>query len=506
MRSIALGCILCLAALGQGFDIDGDGTADWFGAPLKDENSDGRFDRPGELLFPRTDWADSLRFIQVWTSGTILNNQWDADCGYLDDDPLLDILGHHWNPNQLHVFESDGSGGYEHVWVQTESIPPGSYVSVTHGDPDEDGDVEIIGGECSTLGKVILFENTGDDSWGEPHVLFRLRNERIRTVRVDDTNGNDTAEIIVFTGDVDGGKVHIFEHSGAPGEHTYTEIYTYETVSYVFQGSIGDSDNDGRPECLLGIGGWGGFPMYIRRIVFDPDSGYVHRMFQARDTGLHANPFSVDTDSSGEFEHIVGSCGRLYVFEYTGNNTFSTVWYADVGSTENLIAGCAGAFPEYDNPVIFACPFSGEVYAWTRDDTAFHQVTRFIPSGSPIRSIDACADYLGDGQENQILLAESGPADYASVWRDPPTAVKDQLSSPKSETHLPTVISGGGLRLQPTANRSQLTAALHDPSGRLVMRLQPGDNDVGHVAPGVYFVRQADSGPRSPARRVVVTD
>lgn len=40
-------------------------------------------------------------------------------------------------------------------------------------------------------------------------------------------------------------------------------------------------------------------------------------------------------------------------------------------------------------------------------------------------------------------------------------------------------------------------AALVDAVGRQVMELQPGENDIRHLAPGVYFVRSADSGDAS---------
>ncbi|HDQ99542.1 MAG TPA: hypothetical protein ENN51_04565 [candidate division WOR-3 bacterium] len=49
-------------------------------------------------------------------------------------------------------------------------------------------------------------------------------------------------------------------------------------------------------------------------------------------------------------------------------------------------------------------------------------------------------------------------------------------------------------------------AQLHDISGRKVMNLQPGANDVRHLAPGIYFIRPAaGAGPDAPAgHRVVI--
>lgn len=51
-------------------------------------------------------------------------------------------------------------------------------------------------------------------------------------------------------------------------------------------------------------------------------------------------------------------------------------------------------------------------------------------------------------------------------------------------------------------------AMLFDMSGRRVMKLRRGENDVGHVAPGVCFVRSAESGGRPAVfvRKVVIAE
>jgi hypothetical protein len=47
-------------------------------------------------------------------------------------------------------------------------------------------------------------------------------------------------------------------------------------------------------------------------------------------------------------------------------------------------------------------------------------------------------------------------------------------------------------------------ASLTDISGRKVMDLAPGQNDIRHIAPGVYFLRPAESGERPAVRKVVI--
>jgi hypothetical protein len=68
-----------------------------------------------------------------------------------------------------------------------------------------------------------------------------------------------------------------------------------------------------------------------------------------------------------------------------------------------------------------------------------------------------------------------------------------------------TILSGT-LRCQPTANGSQPSAELLDITGRRIMELRSGINDIRHVAPGVYFVYEPTADSRQPAavRKVVV--
>ena len=66
----------------------------------------------------------------------------------------------------------------------------------------------------------------------------------------------------------------------------------------------------------------------------------------------------------------------------------------------------------------------------------------------------------------------------------------------------PTVVRGSMLVSRPVHPSTPWT--MFSITGRKVMSLQPGANDIRHVAPGVYFVRSAESGERSAATKVVV--
>lgn len=84
---------------------------------------------------------------------------------------------------------------------------------------------------------------------------------------------------------------------------------------------------------------------------------------------------------------------------------------------------------------------------------------------------------------------------------------KEEVTRTKDELLMPTLLAQGRLRLPLSADRSQPAAVLHDPVGRVVMRLQPGDNDVSYLSPGVYFIQLNAVGGRRPAvTKVLVTN
>lgn len=486
--------ILLPAAVGLGasplFDADADGVAELSAPAVLDTDNDGSFD-PG----PQAGGAmqDSLEFAMVWNSGSVLNNQWDAACGYFDDDSLLDILSHHWNPNELHVFESDGAGLYVHRWQQTEAQPPASYVSVTAGDPDDDGDVELLGGDASTLCRVVVFENLGNDTWGLPYSFNAASSERIRTVRVADTDRDDTNEIVVVTGNTDGGGVYIFEHTGGSGVHEYTLRYHYSTVSYLFQAETGDADNDGYPEILLGVGGMHGYPMNIRRIVYDPAShSYSHHLFESAVIGLPVSAIACNTDASGGNELVVGSSdAEVHIFKHTAGDTFQPLWQSNFAAGGNIIALGAGTFDGFPCPVVMAASFAGNVHGVTLGDTGYCVATGLNPgTGAAIRSVDVARD-----SREVLILAESAPSDFTSVWRRSDVqAVAETPVAPRARICVQPNPSRGSVTISLGSVRS---AAVYDASGRLIAALKPGpvatwtgiDANGRSVTPGLYFIR-----------------
>ncbi len=89
----------------------------------------------------------------------------------------------------------------------------------------------------------------------------------------------------------------------------------------------------------------------------------------------------------------------------------------------------------------------------------------------------------------------------AILFRYLPSGVEQAKRLCRAVTRPPTVVRH--TLLLPTS-QSDCRHTLFDLTGREVMELRPGDNDIRHVAPGVYFVRSADSGARPAVTKVVV--
>jgi hypothetical protein len=113
-----------------------------------------------------------------------------------------------------------------------------------------------------------------------------------------------------------------------------------------------------------------------------------------------------------------------------------------------------------------------------------------------------------------ILLIAYGPGWQYSESRIPISILQTGMAERSKQVAPaplpePTIV-GGVLWLGQSGDRPSVGGTvpvlLLDAAGRVVMDLVPGRNDIRHLAPGVYFVRTADSGKRSAVsvRKVVI--
>jgi hypothetical protein len=123
---------------------------------------------------------------------------------------------------------------------------------------------------------------------------------------------------------------------------------------------------------------------------------------------------------------------------------------------------------------------------------------------------------LGCGNGGRTLLVYQGwagnvggkPYNTVRIWgkMDPNPGVEETMNDERGTMHVAASIVGGKLFLPEASSRKPQATSLLDISGRKVMDLKPGANDVRHLAPGVYFVRAVSRELSAVScRKVVVT-
>ncbi|MFO7638695.1 MAG: hypothetical protein R6X14_05300 [bacterium] len=314
---------------------------------------------------------------------------------------------------------------------------------------------------------------------------------------------------------------------------------------------VADVSGDGAPEIVvLRRSGWldlfdtlgtrlPGFPVDLTA-----DAGYTNPVF----TKAFSCPAVADLDGNGRLEIIVGSFGlvgspadwggHVHVFRADGSvpdgfpyPTRNAVWHSpgvgdadSVPGPEILTAGCDSSF--------YVISAKGEsLPGWPKRDFP----TYFLPDEGnhgfyegkiPLCRTPFLTDATGDGLTDILMSGTDGlfylwgtPAAYdpvslpwpthrldrartGSAWL-PGVAVRERPGLPRPVAIAGPTILRGVLRLP--ASLITHHSSLITSDGRKVMDLQPGDNDVRHLSPGVYFVRPATGSDASDSRRVVIT-
>ena len=370
---------------------------------------------------PPTRWtADCADLVEIWNSGADLDNVWAAAAGDFDSDGKVGILVPNWPTPRMQVYENDADDSFTLVFTTPNGdAPPGAYVTVTGGDSDLDNQGELIGGETSTLNQIFLYEATGDDTYAkrdinvsEPDFSGQLS---MGKVRVADADADGKMEIIFDTSSSTsaGSKLFVYEHSGAVGDNTYTKVYTYSTVSYLFNWTIGDSDNDGNQEIVLGFGGWGGYPVNLRRLENTGDNSFEHKMVQPGGTGLALAPTVADIDLDGQNELVFAGAvsdqgGGLFIYEATADDAY-TLAYAEGGLDGNGLASAVGNLHCGPDPIIAVGSFDAQLDLWKYNGTTYE---RAIDSPiTPQGAVRALGIGLLDGDSKPDLFFSSHGAD-----------------------------------------------------------------------------------------------
>jgi hypothetical protein len=286
---------------------------------------------------------------------------------------------------------------------------------------------------------------------------------------------------------------------------------------------VGDVNNDNRLEIAFTIG---------TKLFLVNDSGLVLTGFPKTLAGSYANsPILGDVDNDG-FAEIVVVSGTF------PSNSVVQMFRQDGGAVTGWPKTLNGlVFRDFNAPVIGDVDGDGypdvltgfenttddfeKLYAWKRDGNViagWPKLLRFIYgygiTGSPVLgdfddddSLDCALSsnaywmastdiyvwnlgvpYSAENMEWPMFRHDPQmTACYKSTTSGVEDSPKPQAASLKPEA---TIVRGGLFLSEASSHKPQASSWLLDISGRKVLDLRPGANDVSGLAPGVYFVRQ----------------
>ncbi len=226
------------------------------------------------------------------------------------------------------------------------------------------------------------------------------------------------------------------------------------------------------------------------RLLVGGDSGYSYRFMKAT-TDLGATWTRCDSGLAGQvFCVLAARSGADNWYCGTGTGFFKSTddgfHWTRKGTISNVRAVCADSV---STNVVYAGTASG-VYVSTDAGETWNAMN------TGLGSTDILTLALRSGPSGALYAGTNGASLYAT---EPLLAIEEGLKpQAPSRKPGPTVVRGV-LRLAPAASLRLQVSSLLDASGRAVMALQPGDNDVRHLAAGQYFIVSA-----GPAGAVLV--
>ena len=198
----------------------------------------------------------------------------------------------------------------------------------------------------------------------------------------------------------------------------------------------------------------------------------------------------------------VDSTGRFWVAYL---DTLNRLWSATVGTDSVVEHRLIAERLLRPHGVSICVDCEGWVWcAWVAEDSTMAvSWNRGGAWSEPERAADADAYYshLVPDSRGVVYLFYGRFRGFNGVRRLSRPGVEEMSPHDASVSTPAATITRGALYL-PASPRPRVSASLHDAAGRGLMLLRPGPNDVRHLTPGIYFVRDARRQAQAQAQAV----
>jgi hypothetical protein len=426
----------------------------------------------------------------------------------LDQDSVLEITTT-WDPAAIAIFENVGDDQDSLVFYHSS---PYYYAKPrTWGDFDQNGKMELV---ADAYGAEHIFECTGDNQYAEVCSLGPVRTNQNDWFTGRDADRNGKPEFFVVYGD-GWNKVWLYMFE-AVAEHQYA-FYLIDSahVSDFWSRSLcADLDGDGTEEVIWGCG------QYVR-IMQATAPHQFDTVCVWQSTCSRSMCAVADFNGNGYNELYAGEDERTIVGEVEAIRLL----YPTRGGLRFLAGDTC-----WIRWMLFEPPRCDSVSLFLRTDSV-------VPEGQMFWDLDTITTGLSPSDTTcpwvipdtalgaaWIVAIAYGPGwQYSaslSPFRIVPSGVAE-CNKPVTLGPLPEPTIVGGVLVWSATTPSLRNVrqngdcpsgrgpvpALLDISGRKVMELAPGPNDIRHLAPGVYFVRRPeteDGRPHTAMRKIVI--
>ena len=472
--------------------------------------------------------VNTLNFSLYWSSSPgAFSNCWDGAAGYFDGDTLLDIAGYTFNPNKFYIWEQlpENPDSFA-VVAQFTKTEGGGFGPIVFGDTDGDGKIEIITADFSTLTRIYVYENDGDNTYIDKNTQSTLTHtnngETARALFIGDMNKNGKKEIICMRGNTSGGEVRIWEQTGAIGSNTYSSIYTYTTVTYLFgNGGFGDSNNNGWDEVLLTFGGLPIFNTYIRKIEYDSSSSsFQHYIFEAPSLGFPTSYRVSDIDNDNMNELIStnnsNSTAASYIYRSTGQNSYVKLDSIFESSDNNsMLSSDVKVLTGNTYPTIVYGSFNGRTYVYSFNGTSFtKEYENLTYPGPAVRRVYWLPWSGYDGFFNKWSSSSSNGTLYI-FKKDTEVGIEPVNNIPAEfilYQNYPNPFNPSTTISYELKNGGYVTLSVYDINGKLIKSLinkeqEPGNYTVNYTSSesssGIYFYKLS-TGSFSDTKKMIL--